>query len=415
MSGMLPAKDMIVSSPYAFQGGLDQTSSSLAIPATRCIAALNYEPTVTGYQRHQGYERCDGRLPSETDYWVLPFIDGQTQLRSGETVTGSVSGATGRLVLDPENLTGSWGDGTASGTLILVAVTGTFDPTEALKVVGSVCAVCDGLAAVNGASTPENEARWVEAAQDWMRHLIQKVPGSGAVRGVLTYGGTLYAVRDNEAATKGRMFKATAAGWVEQAFGRLLRFKTGLAGPNVAQPPVSEGDQVIGQTSGAKAVVSRIVARTGTWGAVTSDADKAAGYLIVANQTGQFKAGEALKTATAAVATVDTGDSAEIVLPPGGRYAFKVKNFYGGSDLKRVYGVNGVGTGFEYDGGNVLVPIETGMPEGKDKPDHIFDIGNASASPSVAARSRSPRRASRASSMPSSAPPRSAWATTSLT
>jgi hypothetical protein len=32
---------------------------------------------------------------------VLPFIDGQTQLRSGETVDRLGVGATGRLVLDP--------------------------------------------------------------------------------------------------------------------------------------------------------------------------------------------------------------------------------------------------------------------------------------------------------------------------
>jgi hypothetical protein len=53
---------------------------------------------------------------------------------------------------------------------------------------------------------------------------------------------------------------------------------------------------------------------------------------------------------------------------------FKVKNFYGATNRKRVYCVNGVGTGFEYDGGSVLVPIETGTPT--DTPERIFDIAN---------------------------------------
>lgn len=372
MSGGI--KDSIVASPYAFQGGLDQTSSALAIPATRCIAAVNYEPTVDGYARLTGYERTDGRLPSATDYWVLPFVDGQSQMHAGDLVVGSVSAAKGRLLLNPLNLTGSWGDGTAAGTLILVAVDGTFQMAEALKVAGSPKAVSDGPADINGASTPENEAAWIEAAQDWMRHLIQKVPGSGAVRGVVEYGGSLYGVRDNEAATKGRMFKATAAGWVEQTFGRLLRFKNGTG--DTAKNGINEGDQVVGATSGAKATVKRIVVRTGTWGAVTGDADKAAGYLIVANQTGTFKKDEALNVGTTQGAVVDKGNSEEIALPPGGRYVFKVKNFYGATNRKRIYGVNGVGTAFEYDGGNVLVPIETGMPEGKDKPERLFEMAN---------------------------------------
>jgi hypothetical protein len=368
-------RDAIVPSSYPFQGGLDQTSSALAVPAGRVVAGLNYEPVVDGYQRATGYERTDGRLPSTTDYWVLPFIDGSSELHTGDLLVGSTSGAQGRIIL-VENVTGSWGDETASGRLILVLVSGTFELAEALKVSGSERAVADDLAEIKGAGSVEDEARWVEAAQDWARHLIQKIPGSGPVRGVLVYNGLLYGVRDNEAATKGRMFKATAAGWVEQVLGRLLRFKNGAAGAVPLFPPLAEGDKIVGATSGAKATVKRIVARTGTWGAATSDADKAAGYFIIENQTGTFKKDEVLKVGTTTVAIASTGNSEEITLPPGGRYAFKVKNFYGATNLRRIYGVNGVGPGFEYDGGNVLVPIETGMPEGKDKPDRIFDIAN---------------------------------------
>lgn len=47
--------------------------------------------------------------------------------------------------------------------------------------------------------------------------------------------------------------------------------------------------------------------------------------------------------------------------PPGGRYFTTNHNFYGASDRKRMYGVNGVGQGFEFDGESVTF-ISTGMP-----------------------------------------------------
>lgn len=378
MNAVVPlTRDAVTASPYAFLGGLDQTSSALAVPPTRCVAALNYEPVVNGYARLEGYERTDGRLPSEIPYYVLSFIDGSSQIRANDLLVGSVSGATALVVLEPQGVTGSWGDSTASGSLVLVALDGQFDSGEAIKVADQPKAVADSTAVANAASTAENEAAWEEAAQDWLRSRIQDVPGSGSVRGVFVYNGSPYAVRDNAAGTKARMFKATANGWVEQTFGRLLRFKNGAAGDNIADAPIDEDEQLVGSVSGAKAVVKRIVARTGTWGAVTGDADKAAGYFIVANQTGTFKRNETLRrTDGQEVAVTATGNSEAVELPAGGRYAFKVKNFYGASDLRRIYGVNGVGTGFEYDGGNVLVPIETGMPEGKDKPERVFEIAN---------------------------------------
>jgi hypothetical protein len=235
--------------------------------------------------------------------------------------------------------------------------------------------VCDGLAAINGASSAENEARWVEAAQDWMRHLIQKVPGSGAVRGVLDLwrhalrrprqrGGDQGPDVQGDRCRVGRAGLRAAAALQDRAGRAECRPRGPRATRSSARPPAP-------RPSSAHRRPHRHLGRG------HRDADKAAGYLIVANQTGQFKAGEALKSAPRGGDRRhrrQRGDRA----PPGGRYAFKVKNFYGATNLRRIYGVNGVGTGFEYDGGNVLTPIETGMPEGKDKPDHIFDIANAS-------------------------------------
>lgn len=46
--------------------------------------------------------------------------------------------------------------------------------------------------------------------------------------------------------------------------------------------------------------------------------------------------------------------------PPGGRYEFVNYNFYGASSGQRMYGVNGVGKGFQFDGTTVTF-INTGM------------------------------------------------------
>jgi hypothetical protein len=57
-------------------------------------------------------------------------------------------------------------------------------------------------------------------------------------------------------------------------------------------------------------------------------------------------------------------------LPPGGDYEFLSHNFYGASNLSRVYGVNGVGPAFEYDSvAQSLTPIDTGMAV--DTPNHL--------------------------------------------
>lgn len=53
-------------STFLLRGGLNLVTPPLAIPAGQAIAALNYEPDVSGYRSHGGYERYDGQpAPSE--------------------------------------------------------------------------------------------------------------------------------------------------------------------------------------------------------------------------------------------------------------------------------------------------------------------------------------------------------------
>jgi hypothetical protein len=345
-----PTRNLEVSSPFAFRGGLDQASPSLAVPATRVIAGLNYEPVVNGYRRVQGHERYDGRLPSSLSAKRINFT-GQAggSFVANATLTGSASGATAIIL---QQLT---------GTVVVTNIAGTFINGETIT---------SGAVSASSSSSVYTIAEdpYDANAENWLRPLIQTAPGSGPVRGGFVFNGNVYAVRDNAGATEGKIHKATASGWVTQSFGRLLRFRLGLV-------EIAEGATVTGATSGATAHVERVIVKTGAWGAAL-DADKAAGNLIVSGQTGTFQLNEVLKVGATSCATNDSGgNSTAIILPPGGRYVFKVKNFYGATNLRRAYGVNGVGTGFEYDGGSVLVPIETGTPT--DTPERVFEIANA--------------------------------------
>ncbi|AXU17817.1 hypothetical protein C7W88_00075 [Novosphingobium sp. THN1] len=94
---------------YAFGGGLDTNTAALAVAPGAIIAGMNYEPLAEGYSRVQGYERFDGRTaPSAARFWTLDFDQGGQAFEIGDVVTGLTSGATGTVILDPVDLTGSW-------------------------------------------------------------------------------------------------------------------------------------------------------------------------------------------------------------------------------------------------------------------------------------------------------------------
>lgn len=183
------------------------------------------------------------------------------------------------------------------------------------------------------------------------------IAGSGPIRGVWIFNGTAYAFRDNEGGTAGVMHKATGAGWTTVSLGRSIPFTSG------GTYEITEGDAIVGETSAATATVTRVIKTSGDW--TTGDA---AGRLIFATQTGTFGAETIKVGANLNVASI-AADSTAITLPPAGQYEFVNHNFYGASDRFRMYGVNGVGTGFEFDG-TVFAPIVTTMPE--DKPSHLI-------------------------------------------
>lgn len=344
-------------STYALSGGLDVVSPALAVPPSRLISGMNYEPLAEGYGRVDGYERYSGKsAPSDASFWLLDFDGGASAISQNDTITGATSGATGVVVLEPVDFTGSWALGTAAGTLVLTAVSGTFQDNEVLNVSATPSAVVNGTISQDSAPTVPLQRTYLEAAMDYLRGQIAKVPGSGAVRGVAALNGIVYAWRDNAGGTLCKLHKATAAGWVEITLGHTISFSIGVK-------EILEGQTIEGVTSGATATVERVIRRSGDWG---SDA---AGYLVLSGITGTF-VNENIEDDSNNLHAYASGIS-QITINPGGRYRTINHNFYGASDRFRMYGCSGVDKGFEFDG-TVYVPITTGMVV--DKPNNVFEI-----------------------------------------
>lgn len=342
------------------RGGLNLVTPAIATPAGNCIAAMNYEPEVRGYSRMAGIERFDGRpKPSKASYWLVNFDAGSIAVTAGQTVTGATSGATGVAVQAGTLLTGSYGAGNAAGYLVLYGVTGTFQDNENLQVSASTVCVANGIAIERGADNDTDDTAWIRAAITATRSVIQKVPGSGPVRGVWVYGGALYAFRDNAGATACIMHKSTSSGWVAQDLGKIVKFATGTAAFKELET-LTRG--------GVTSIIRRVILTSGTW--VGGDA---AGYLVISNITGgSYTAGAA--TSASGAATL-TGAETANALPAGGRYSFVNHNFYGAGKTERMYAANGVSKAFEWDGA-YFAPISTGLSDVLDIPNRITKFAN---------------------------------------
>lgn len=218
-------------------------------------------------------------------------------------------------------------------------------------------ATSDGTAQQRGASTDALDSTYIQQAISDARSLIGEVPGAGPVRGVWMYKGDKYAFRDNASQSSGAMYKATSSGWVLQAFGCTLDFDTGST-------EISEGDTITGDTSGATATVERIIVQSGGW-----SGNDALGYMVLSGIAGIFQNGETVNTSAASL----TSTAEQISIPAGGSYDFINENFYGASNLERMYGCNGVGNAFEWDG-SIFAPIRTGMVT--DTPNKIGEFNN---------------------------------------
>jgi hypothetical protein len=329
---------------FAFIGGLDLVTPPLEIPPGALRSASNVEVGINGgYARIGGYERYSGKAkPSDATYAILTCsITGAVSL--GDVLTDNAGTSFGTVVALP------------TGQAVLTMITGTFS-TGNIRVGGVVVGTCTGAQAVGAAATPALNATYLNLAADVYRALIAVVPGSGSVLGVHQYNGSVYAFRNNVGGTAAVMHVKSASGWTAVALGREVAFTSGGTTEIVA------GNTITGATSGATAVITKVILTSGTWGAGT-----AAGRLFFASQTGTFQAENLNVGASLNLATI-AGDSSAITLSPGGRYEFDNWNFGGGTGTKKMYGVDGVNKGFEFDG-TTFVQINTGMST--DTPTHL--------------------------------------------
>lgn len=332
-----------------FAGGFDTESSPWEAKPGRVRYAQNFEVSVNGgYADIRGYERFDGRTaPSAGTYSIIEVtITGEFSV--GDTITQLVSGATAYVLAVVSTESPQY--------LVVTQVTGTFDGTNALQ----VSAVTEGTPATatvsSGAQTARLHAVYTNLAADRYRSSIAAVPGEGSILGVWMLNDVKYAFRNAVGSATAAMYKSTASGWSLVALGREIAFTSG------GTYEIAEGDTITGATSAATAVITRVVLSSGSWAS-----GDAAGYLVFATDTGTFQAENLNVGGNLNVATI-AGDASAITLQPGGRYEFENSNFGGEANAKRMYGVDGVNFGFEFDG-TVFVRIRTGMAS--DTPTHL--------------------------------------------
>lgn len=332
-------------------GGLNTEDPPLQLKPGTLIGCLNYEARSRGgYDSLSGYERFDGRTrPSRAPYELVKF-DGGTPANYpavGATVTGSGGSGVVLAIL----ATGT------TGTLILGRFTGTWADNTTLSA-GAAFGLTNGATITNGADSDELDATYKALATADQRAQIGQVPGEGRILGVALYRGVTFAARNVAGNASAKLWRSSATGWVECTLGRKLRFRNGSTA-------IAAGSTLTGATSGASAVVRRVVVSEGSW-----QAGNAKGFLIVPSVTGgPFSLNENLQVSASTVAVCDAADVAQTI-NPSGRFEFRVKNFYGHTNTTRLYGVDGVSRGFEYqDSPEFFCQVETGMAD--DRPIHI--------------------------------------------
>jgi hypothetical protein len=357
MASGVHAQSMQRSSLCALSGGLDLVTPPLVMAPGRALAGTNYEACESGYRRIDGIERFDGHTsPSATSYSYLSYASGTLALVTGQTVTGATSGASGVLLVDQVLTSGTFGAGTAVGYLVLRVTSGTFSNGENIQLAGVTKAVSSAASVPYGASNDADNTTWARAAIEAGRALIAAPTGSGPIRGITMLSGTVYCFRDNIGATAGGLWKATTTGWSAVALGLTMPFTSG------GVTEITAGQTITGATSGATAVLTRVVKTSGTWAG-----GDAAGYFVMASKTGNFVAENINVGASPNLATV-AANAVATTLPAGGRYELQVYNFYGTSGSLALYGVNGVGKAFEFSG-TVFSPVSSGQTT--DTPIHM--------------------------------------------
>ena len=181
------------------------------------------------------------------------------------------------------------------------------------------------------------------------RALITAVPGEGPVRGVWLYNGQVLAFRNvAEPSNFLKIWKATAAGWVEVSFGYwlTLQYLVGEVFPG----------NVVTSTSGGSGTVVLVSKKNGSWTGGTID-DVA--LLTFDSYTGTFIPGDEIFVGGVKVGSIPptaaVGIRAGNYPDDGDYFKFINYNFLGSGDPK-MYFISGQDPIYEYNGTH-LVPV----------------------------------------------------------
>ncbi len=337
---------VLVKSEYTkFRGGLDLESPMLSVNPGALLKGMNYMcNSEGGYERIDGYERYSGQAaPSDAVYYMATCTFTAGGPAVGDTITGATSGSTGVVIT------------VGTAYINYTKRSAAFNATEVFKVGGVAKGTFTAAGSLKGETTALLHATTLNLAADNYRADIAVPAGTYPVRGLALLSGVLYAFVDDSTGTTGEIYKATTSGWSKITLFSQISFTTGVAA-------IAEGNTITQLTSGATALVKRVVLESGTWAAGT-----AAGRLIITTIVGTFDATHVLQVAAATKATASSLATA-ITIIKGGRYETIVYNFTGSTATKRIYGCDGKNRGFEFDG-TIYVPIHTGMTV--DTPDYV--------------------------------------------
>lgn len=356
---------------FGIGGGLDLVSAPLAKPPGRAISALNYEAVATGYRRLRGFERVSG-VPSVSgthNYYRVDFNNGDNQPVLGAIFrTGS---PLQHFVLISLTLTsGSWAANDAAGYLIGILRQGVIASAAASTITNQTASNTIGTV-VSGPTLVADSSPYTAATPALLRAIIQAVPGSGPIRGVIFLDGEIHAFRDNAGGTAGVLNKANgvdassyeSTGWEGVFLGSRMTFDSGgIDGVAAAEGTVYDTLSGVG-TGSETATLYRVFVTSGSWAG-----GDAAGFIVTGSTTAD--SGDYLYVSatdgTARVLRLTSAPTTQ-TLPVGGRYKSIITNFFGASNLTRAYVVNGVGPAFELGqygtSGQTtgIVSISTGM------------------------------------------------------
>ena len=179
------------------KGGLNTTSPDDEIAPGQAIHAVNVEQGLRGgYRRIDGYERFDGRaLPSSVSYWKVACSALTVAIVAGQVLTiGSATAVTMQ-------------DHSATDLFLYLSSPDTIPADTAVVYDGSTVSTSEDPITSRYESDSADMVLWDAAMAKW-RDQIQKVPGSGDIRGVAMREGEVVAFRDNVAGTEGVGHKA---------------------------------------------------------------------------------------------------------------------------------------------------------------------------------------------------------------